>query len=81
MLGIFDGRTSFVNVCHFDAPSVCMSISLLFSTLINPLKVLSIVTKSEIASAIVIIADWSVPIQMIMIGPSAILGRALSTTI
>ena len=80
-VGRLPGITSFISICNFVAPIERNSNILSLSVAKKPLSKVIIATIIEIKVAIKIIALLPLPHQTIMIGPKAILGRLLSTTI
>ena len=75
-----EGITTLVNTCRRSAPNVRTIVTISSSVLKKPFSISSTVTINEIASAITMMACIPAPTQTIKTGPSAILGRALSTT-
>ena len=80
MVGTAAGSTTSVKIWSFVAPSVFMSSC--FSPVMsrNPVSTVTIVTTSEISTAITMIEPMPEPIHTMRMGPRAIFGRALSTT-
>ena len=70
---ILDGNTILVNTWRFVAPKVRAILMLSAS-------ISSTVTMREMASAMKMMASVPAPTTMMITGPSAILGRLLSTT-
>ena len=68
------------SVCRLLAFMVLKRRSLPSSVFKNPCKVLIIVIIRDMSSAMTMMAEIPAPTQMIMTGPSAILGRELSMT-
>lgn len=66
---ILAGITILVNICHLLALNVFAIFITSLSVFKNPFKFSSIVTTSEIAIAITIIAGVPAPTQIIITGP------------
>ena len=79
-LGSEDGTTSFVKICNLEAPMDFKRSSLFSSVDIKPFSIFSIATIRPISTVMKTIALLPVPHQIMISGPSAILGRAFSTT-
>ena len=78
--GIFAGKTTFASTCSFVPPKICISFIFSWSTCKKPFSTDIIVTTTEVSRATTIMEVWLLPIQTIIIGASAVLGREFSTT-
>ena len=79
-VGTFAGATSLVKICHLLARMERNSKIFPLSVSKKPFSMVMVVITTEISTAMVIIAVFPVPAQIIITGPSAILGKLLSTT-
>ncbi len=74
---ILAGITILVNICHLLALNVFAIFITSLSVFKNPFKFSSIVTTSEIAIAITIIAGVPAPTQIIITGPKRNFGQTI----
>ena len=77
---IFAGITIFVSNCNLVQLKVLAILIISLSVFRYPFNISNIVTISEIAIAITIIAGFPEPTQMIIIGPNATFGKLFNTT-
>ena len=77
---ILDGNTILVNTWRLVAPKVRAILMLSGLVARKPASISSTVTMREMASAMKMMASVPAPTTMMITGPSAILGRLLSTT-
>mgnify|MGYP004556749803 FL=1 len=76
---VFPLSTNLVNNCNLVAPNDLIRIILDLSVVIKALYILIIVVKTDINKAIKIIDLVFAPIQIIINGPSDILGKEFKT--
>ena len=77
---MFAGITTFVSIWNLFALKVWAILIFSLSVFINPFNMSSIVTISDIASAITIIAGIPAPTHIIITGPNATFGSAFNIT-